>query len=367
MRAVRDLVGPAVVVVLGAGFVAVAAWNFLNEVRLLASLWPAVVAAVLGTGLALTLVYAGVRLAGDEFDPRAARMVSAWVVGGAVLFAVVSGLTIVVRLAEGRAVEEPQLDLLISGEVGALAGFVAGSLYAEAKREAARAERARDTLGFLNSTLRHEVLNGINIIHGWAERMESEGDGVSEESVSVIADRCADIADLIDDVRPLTRTLTGSGAVTPVDLSTMVTDRVDSLRSNHPEATVTADVPANVHVLANDGLSHVISNVLTNAVEHSDRESPTVHVSVTERDGRVRTTVADDGPGVPDGEKVAIFEPDTTLDRGFGLYMTRALVDHYGGEVWVEDNEPRGAVFTVVLDRAKSAESDGDASESKAA
>ncbi|MFB6161592.1 MAG: ATP-binding protein [Haloferacaceae archaeon] len=355
MRAARDLVGPAVVVVLGVGFAATAVWNFGRELRRLDVLWPPVVAAVLGVGLALTVVYAGLSLAGREFDARRRGTVAAWTVGGAVLLAAVSGVTIVVRLAEGRAVEEAQLDLLISAEGGAIAGFVAGSLYAEATRAAARAERARDTLGFLNSTLRHEVLNGVNVIQGWAERLETAGSGEGHpdrDPAAVIADRCDDIADLVEDVRPLTRTLTGSAAVTPVDLSSLVTDRVASFRSTRPEATVTADVPPDVHVLADDDLSHVLSNLLANAVEHSDRSSPTVHVAVAERDGRVRLTVADDGPGVPDDRKEAVFESDTRRDRGFGLYVTRTLVEQYGGDVWVEDNDPRGAAFVVELDRA---------------
>lgn len=34
---------------------------------------------------------------------------------------------------------------------------------------------------------------------------------------------------------------------------------------------------------------------------------------------------------------------------GLGLYLASALVDRYGGEIAVADNEPRGTVFTVRL------------------
>jgi len=36
---------------------------------------------------------------------------------------------------------------------------------------------------------------------------------------------------------------------------------------------------------------------------------------------------------------------------GIGLYLVQTLVDQYGGRVWVEDNEPTGAVFLVELRR----------------
>lgn len=352
MPAVRDLLGPAVVVALGLGFLALTAWNFLRELRTLTAFWPPVLAATLGAGLALLLVYAGLRLGIGGYGARSTREVAAWTLGGAAIFALITTVTLVIRLLEGRVVEESHLGLLISGEGGALAGFVAGSLYVEAKREAERAERARDTLGFLNSTLRHEVLNGVNVIRGWAERVDRNGSGRNDEAVEVIVDRCEDIADLIDDIRPMARTVTGRAAVRPTDLSAILADRVASIRATYPEATVTLDVPADVSVLANEGLSHVVANLLANAVEHNDRDAPTVDVAVTQDDERVRMAVADDGPGVPDAEKESVFEPDTSHDRGFGLYMSRTLVDRYGGELWVEDNDPRGAVFTVELERA---------------
>lgn len=34
---------------------------------------------------------------------------------------------------------------------------------------------------------------------------------------------------------------------------------------------------------------------------------------------------------------------------GIGLYLVNTLVDNYGGDVWIEDNDPKGAVFTVSL------------------
>ena len=37
---------------------------------------------------------------------------------------------------------------------------------------------------------------------------------------------------------------------------------------------------------------------------------------------------------------------------GLGLYLVRALVDRYGGAVWVEDSESGGARFVVELPRA---------------
>ena len=63
--------------------------------------------------------------------------------------------------------------------------------------------------------------------------------------------------------------------------------------------------------------------------------------------------IADNGPGVPDSEKEAVFEKGRkgaeSPGSGIGLYLVSKLVDQYNGEIWVEDNEPKGAVFALEL------------------
>jgi len=64
-------------------------------------------------------------------------------------------------------------------------------------------------------------------------------------------------------------------------------------------------------------------------------------------------SIADNGPGIADTHKEQIFqEGQKGLESGgtgIGLYLVNTLVDRYGGDVWVEDNEPTGSVFVVEL------------------
>lgn len=70
----------------------------------------------------------------------------------------------------------------------------------------------------------------------------------------------------------------------------------------------------------------------------------------------VQIRVADNGPGVPDDRKERIFgRGEKGLDSsrtGLGLYLVQTLIDIYDGAVWVEDNDPVGAVFVVELQRS---------------
>lgn len=55
----------------------------------------------------------------------------------------------------------------------------------------------------------------------------------------------------------------------------------------------------------------------------------------------------------PDDRKEAVFGKGTrgmdSPGTGIGLYLVRTIVEQCDGEVWLEDNEPRGAAFNVKL------------------
>lgn len=104
-------------------------------------------------------------------------------------------------------------------------------------------------------------------------------------------------------------------------------------------------------ILADDLLESVFRNLLKNAIQHNDKDVPTVAVSAHADEQTVTVRVADNGPGIPDGQKDEIFGKDTkglnSEGTGIGLYLVDKLVTSYGGDVSVEDNTPEGTVFVV--------------------
>jgi signal transduction histidine kinase len=82
-----------------------------------------------------------------------------------------------------------------------------------------------------------------------------------------------------------------------------------------------------------------------------------VTVSTLERNDVVVVQIADNGPGVPDEQKNAIFgRGEKGLESegtGIGLYLVETLVEDYGGDVWVDDADSGGAVFSVELPKGR--------------
>jgi len=100
----------------------------------------------------------------------------------------------------------------------------------------------------------------------------------------------------------------------------------------------------------------VLVNLIENAVKYSDEGQ--IEVRVARRDGRVRFSVRDEGPGIPTIQQERIFEKFFRLDpnmtqgvggTGLGLYICRQLIDAMHGEIWVESLPGRGSTFTFEL------------------
>ena len=108
-------------------------------------------------------------------------------------------------------------------------------------------------------------------------------------------------------------------------------------------------------------LADVLRNLLENAANYSP-EGGQIEVA-TRRDGdRVRLTVADRGPGIPEGDLTRIFERFYRVDRsrtrdpggtGLGLSIVRHLVELQGGAVSARNRDGGGAVIEVVLPAAR--------------
>jgi signal transduction histidine kinase len=101
----------------------------------------------------------------------------------------------------------------------------------------------------------------------------------------------------------------------------------------------------------------VVANLLDNAIRHSP-DGGEVSLLARGENGNVRIEVADQGPGIPEGEAQRVFErfyradparSSTDGGTGLGLAIARWIVDLHGGEIHVERNVPKGCRMVVAL------------------
>jgi len=343
---------PLFLALFGLGLFVVALWNFRRELRNLSVTLPPIAAFAMGLGGAALLVLAGGYLSRTDLDLDARWRAVLLSVGGAAVFAAALAATMLIRSAEGRPVGEPQFALLVAASTGAIAGFAVGVLNARARNDADRAERARDRFELLNSMLRHDVLNAMMIVQARAEVITDDLDGREREYAETIETQTEEVVDLVERTRAVLDVLGEAEgyATQPTDVASLAAREAETLATTR-EVEVSVDVPETALARADDLVADVFANVLSNAVEHHDRERPAVTVSATETDEYVEVRIADDGPGIPDDIKTTVFRrdhrglKDSEVGSGFGLFFVDTMMDAYGGTVTIEDRDPRGAVF----------------------
>ena len=222
-------------------------------------------------------------------------------------------------------------------------------------------EAQRDNLNILNQIVRHDIRNNLNVVVGYAEFLEDHVDDDGEEYLESVLNAAREAIDITTSAREVTELLLQAETdLSRTNLQRVLQHRVDDVQSSDRNALVTtvgaiSDTP----VLADDMLGSVFRNLLQNAILHNDAAVPEIRLSTTEFADRVRVSIADNGPGIPDERKDGIFDEGARgMDSdgtGLGLYLVRTLVNRYDGDVWVEDNEYGGATFVVELPRADSA------------
>ncbi|NTV10763.1 MAG: HAMP domain-containing histidine kinase, partial [Zoogloea sp.] len=107
-----------------------------------------------------------------------------------------------------------------------------------------------------------------------------------------------------------------------------------------------------------DRLMQVVINLLSNAVKFVTSGEGKVVLALCRSPEGLRVDVRDNGPGIAPAEQQVIFEKfrqggDSHTGKpqgtGLGLPISRQIVEHFGGRLWVESTPGKGASFSFVL------------------
>ncbi|HSV71102.1 MAG TPA: sensor histidine kinase [Methylibium sp.] len=106
-----------------------------------------------------------------------------------------------------------------------------------------------------------------------------------------------------------------------------------------------------------DRLTQVLLNLLSNAAKFVPRGSGRVLLRLTTDDQSATIEVQDNGPGVPAAQQQLVFEKfrqggdaaNRPQGTGLGLPISRQIVEHFGGRMWLRSEPGQGACFAFSL------------------
>ncbi len=217
------------------------------------------------------------------------------------------------------------------------------------------------------STVTHELRTPLTSIRAFSEILHDnpELDATERQKfLDIIIGESERLTRLINEVLDLEKLESGrtEWQVSPVDMRAIIEDSVNATSQLFHSRNVTLEtfIPAHVPVIAadSDRLVQVLINLLSNAVKFVQPDEGRVIVALECAPDRLSVSVTDNGPGIAIEDQRIIFEKfrqagDTMTEKpqgtGLGLPISRQIVEHFGGRLWVRSAPGKGATFTFEL------------------
>ncbi len=217
------------------------------------------------------------------------------------------------------------------------------------------------------STVSHELRTPLTSIRGSLGLVLGAGDEAfsagTEKLLKIAQSNCERLVLIINDILDLEKVSSGKMRFEMreegiPDLVEQIVDANGAYAKEYGiELAVTGETPE-CHVRVDpDRLHQIVANLISNAVKFSPKGA-TVRLASELRDGAIRISVSDEGPGIPTEFRGKIFtrfsQADGSATRakggtGLGLYISKQMVEHMDGRIDFDSVPGEGATFWIEL------------------
>jgi Na+/proline symporter/signal transduction histidine kinase len=257
------------------------------------------------------------------------------------------------RIAYSRQLEEKSREL-----------EAASAELSEANRRLKELDRLKDD--FI-STVTHELRTPLTSIRSLSEILQGDPRLALDKRrqfIGIIVKESERLTRLINQVLDLAKLESGAADwhTGEVDLKDVIEETVATTEQLMRDKSValTLDLPDGLPRVRcdRDRLTQVLINLLGNAVKFCPAAGGRIDVRLAREGAALRVDVADNGIGIAFPEQASIFEKfhqvgDTLTGKpqgtGLGLPISRRIIEHFGGRLWVRSAPGEGATFSFTL------------------
>lgn len=212
-------------------------------------------------------------------------------------------------------------------------------------------------LSVLQRVLRHDLRNNLNEILLSTQMLRRELDEDEPtgrlDAIEQTVDETLSLGKRIQRLRESIEK-SEQNYSSEIDIVARAQAQVAAIRTERQGVEFTVDLPSETSVVTSELIDQAIRNVIQNAIEHTDAETPRIAVTLERQQSgqEVALCIADHGPGIPRSEIETLeSEQEGQLQHldGFGLWFVNWVVRLAGGGLEFADNEPRGTIVRLVL------------------
>lgn len=220
------------------------------------------------------------------------------------------------------------------------------------------------------SSVTHELRTPLTSIRAMTELMLDDPEMEEDQRVeflTIVVAEAERLSRLVNQVLDMAKIEAGHAEwhSSDVNILELVQLSVNSISSAYKEQGVelTIFAPEQISIIRADAdrLIQVLLNLLSNAVKFVPNEKGHVELHVKDSTEGITIEVIDNGPGVAPEKQNLVFEKfrqiegeaGSQIGTGLGLPISRQIVEHFGGHMWLNSKEGEGACFGFFLPRKK--------------
>ncbi|WFN35633.1 PAS domain S-box protein [Methanogenium sp. S4BF] len=199
-------------------------------------------------------------------------------------------------------------------------------------------------LNLLSSITRHDINNQISVLLGYEEMLKGEDDkGKADDYLGKIIGA----TEMIESQIAFTREYQELGVHSPTWQS--VENSASLAVSNMSSTAVNVRIDTGtLEIFTDQMLEKVFYNIFENAVRHGKHVTD-IHVSFHETGGSGVLTIEDNGIGIADDMKKKIFDRGVGSNTGFGLFLSREILDITDISISETGTDGKGARFEIAV------------------
>jgi len=201
----------------------------------------------------------------------------------------------------------------------------------------------------------HDLRSPLNVIKRLVSWVKEDCDAVlpneSKEDLVIVLSRVERMEKLLVDLLSYARIGKDYQEASEINLRSFMVELLSLIDLPMGFALKCDDVNIKVPEIA---FNVVMLNLVSNAIKHHDSGNAKIEVKAKRTRRECVITVLDNGPGIEEKNRDRIFKlfeklksRDEVEGSGIGLSVVKKIVEHYGGSIKVDANQPRGTKFIV--------------------
>jgi PAS domain S-box-containing protein len=208
-------------------------------------------------------------------------------------------------------------------------------------------KNANKKLNMLNKVTRHDILNQMMIWSGYINLLEEqlEDNPVAKNHIEKAKTAAVTVQHLITFTRDYQNL--GVEMARWQNLKVVVEKTLQQVNISNIKMQILTGA---VEIFSDPLIEKVMFNLIDNTIQHGEHAT-TIQISFKEMDGRGIIVYEDNGVGIPASLKKKLFGKEVGKITGFGLYLSREILNYSGISIQETGEEMKGARFEMIVPR----------------